>query len=92
MQFSIDPERLRQIITEEVTKFYVDETFLSEQDGNLEQELEQGQERQHGLERELELEKELEKERNRRLASKQESTQRRRPLFRHKNGRKKALK
>jgi len=32
MQFSINPERLRQIIAEEVTKFYVDETFLNEQE------------------------------------------------------------
>jgi len=90
MQFSIDPERLRQIIAEEVTKFYVDETFLSEQDENPEQELKHGQERQVGLERELELEKELEKERAQRLALKQESAHDLRSHSRSKDRRKKS--
>ena len=31
MQFSIDPKRLQEIILEEVTKFYIEKTFLNEQ-------------------------------------------------------------
>jgi len=75
MQFSIDPKRLRQIITEEVTKFYVDKTFLEEQNSNLEQELKLGHERQQKLERQLELEQELEHEREKGLELERQSTQ-----------------
>ena len=75
MQFSIDPKRLREIITEEVTKFYVDETFLKEQSSNIKRELKLGQERQHKLERQLELEKELEQEREKGLELERQVTQ-----------------
>ena len=75
MQFSIDPERLRQIIIEEVTKFYVDETFLKEHGSNLEQELNLGKERQQKLERQLELEQELEQEREKGLELERQITQ-----------------
>jgi len=75
MQFSIDPERLRQIIAEEVTKFYVDETFLKEQGSNLEQELSLGQQRQQKLERQLELERELEQEREKGVELERQITQ-----------------